>query len=155
MNATNSTNKVDFNDKLFLTVEGIIATPTVLGNFLLIYCIKRYKTLHTRSYILIANLAVSDLLFGLVFIPYDMTDGSWCSRNTRKQGNVPSRYALMSEFADASVFTLVVISLELYAAIVYPFWHLQLSSNWLIGPIASTWTLSSIIVVLPFIGWYD
>jgi hypothetical protein len=58
---------------IFLVTEGLMIIPTIFGNLLLIMCIKRYKILQIWSNILIANLAVSDFLLGLIFIPYDMT----------------------------------------------------------------------------------
>lgn len=151
----NTTNFNSFNDTIFLTfftIEGIIAIPTVFGNLLLIYCIKHYKTFHTRSYILIANLAVSDFLIGAVFIPYDMSTVGFPQMRQNKITCI-LRNALLLTFVGASVVNLLLISLERYAAIAYPLWHLKLSPNWLIGSIILAWSFSSILAILPLMGW--
>ncbi|CAC5409323.1 LPAR1 [Mytilus coruscus] len=63
------------------------------------------------------------------------------------------RTLLMQEFVGASIFNLFILSLERYAAIVYPLWHMQLSNNWLIGSITASWSLSTILASLPIIWW--
>jgi len=125
----------------------------VFGNLLLIYCIKHYKTFHTRSYILIANLAVSDFLIGAVFIPYDMPTVCWFPQMRQNKITCILRNAFLLTFVGDSVISLLLISLERYAAIAYPLWHLKLSPNWLIGLIVLAWSFSSILAILPLMGW--
>ena len=79
---------------------------------------------------MIANLAVSDFLIGAVFIPYDMSTVGFPQMRQNKITN-----AFLLTFVGASVVNFLLISVERYAAIAYPLWHLKLSPNWLIGSI--------------------
>jgi len=63
------------------------------------------------------------------------------------------RNAFLLTFVGDSVINLLLISLERYAAIAYPLWHLKLSPNWLIGLIVLAWSFSSILAILPLMGW--
>lgn len=48
----------------------IIPTVTILGNFLVIIAVLRFKSLQSSINILILGLAVADLLVGLFVMPY-------------------------------------------------------------------------------------
>ena len=144
-----------FQDRIsiiFIVTEGVIMIPIVLGNCLLIICIKRHKTLHAKSYILIANLSMSDLLLGLVYIPYDMT--FWYFPVLRENKfTCLLRNVLLLEFVGASVFNQLFLSVERYIAVAYPLWHLQLPRTWLICSITIPWIIATVIAVLPLFGW--
>ena len=155
MNDTNSTFNAHYDKTYFtslLVAEGLVLIPTVLGNVFLIYCIKRYKSLHKRNYYLIANLAVSDLLVGLLFIPYDMA-AVWYPEIRRKKITCLLRSAFLHCLLGASDLNLLVISLERYTAIRFPLWHLRLSNSSVCLPIATAWAITILISVLPFLGW--
>lgn len=152
MNNTDQATSAKTFDLALFIIESIILLPTILGNILLIYCVSRYKKLHTRSYILIANLAASDLLFALIFLPYDMSAFGFPEIRKNKLTCL-LRNVLLLTFVGASVFNLLVISFERYLAIAYPLWHLKLSRRWLIVAIVSSWSLSTFISVLPLSGW--
>lgn len=151
----NGTDLESFNKTYLSTAfitECIIVLPTVFGNFLLIYCITRYRALHTRSYILIANLAVSDLMFGLIFLPFDMLSVAVKEIRENKTACL-LRNALMFDFIGASTFILLIISIERFIAVTYPLWHLKLSKKMVFGAIGMAWTLSTVLSILPLLGW--
>lgn len=137
---------------IFIITEGVMMIPTVLGNCLLVTCIKRYKTLHATSYILIANLSMSDLLLGLVFIPYDMMFWYFPVLRENKYTCL-LRNVLLMEFVGASVFNQLFLSLERYVAVAYPLWHLQLPRAWFICSITIPWIIATVVAVLPLFGW--
>jgi hypothetical protein len=137
---------------IFLVTESLMIIPTIFGNLLLIICIKRYNILQIWSNILIANLAVSDFLLGLIFIPYDMTLKHVRVMSENKFACL-LRNALLLQFVGASVFNLLLLSLERYAALAFPLWHFKLSSKWLICSIAVSWIMSTVIAGLPLAGW--
>lgn len=137
---------------IFLVTEGLMIIPTILGNLLLIICIKRYKSLQIWSNILIANLAVSDFLLGLIFIPYDIALKHVRAMNENAFACL-LRNALLLQFVGASIFNLLLLSLERYAALALPLWHFKLSRKWLICSIAASWIMSTVIAALPLAGW--
>lgn len=151
----NNTNNTDLH-RTFLSVvfitEGIVIAPTIFGNLLLIYCIKRYKALHARSYILIGSLAVSDLLFGLLFLPYDMLTVAFPIMREYKITCL-LRAVLLYGLVGASNTNIFIISLERHIALTYPLWHLKLSWRWLAGSIAVAWIMPLLMAVLPVVGW--
>lgn len=140
----------------FMTFEWIVIPPIVFGNLLIIYSIYRFRMFHTRSYMLIANLAVSDLLVGLIYLPYDILYWNFKWIRQRKAMCI-LKFVLQHEFVGASVFNLLVISIDRYAAITYPLWRLQLSTKWTKIAIMVSWLASTVIAVVPFatVNSYD
>lgn len=52
----------------FLIFDCLLLVPTITGNLMILIALRRYRTLRKiKGFILIGNLAVSDLLVGLVF----------------------------------------------------------------------------------------
>lgn len=155
MNNSTSLNIGFYDDTFFLSVfitEGIIIIPTIFGNLLLVYSIIRFRTLHKRSYILICNLALSDLLFGLLFIPYDMISFVVPEVRQNKLTCLLREFLLLG-LVGGSVMNMLVISIERYTAIKYPLWHFKLSQKCLVIPISFSWLTSIFIAVLPLFGW--
>ena len=56
----------------FLIVDYILIGPVIVGNILILISIFRFHRLRSRMHILVGNLALSDLLLGIIFIPYDI-----------------------------------------------------------------------------------
>lgn len=138
---------------LFILIEVIIFLPTIFGNSLILISIARFKRLRSRMNILIANLAVSDLLIGCVMIPYDMCFINFSFLRNGKYTCL-LRHSIEASFLGASVLNLLVISVERYLAIVKPLKHVQkATSRLLMIMIASSWTVAIVVACLPLIGW--
>ena len=107
----------------YLTVWHVIyiaiVVPTVIGNGLIILSIVRYKFLRTKMHILIGNLAVSDLMVGLLLIPFDLV-GDFVGLNHNKIYCI-SKLCLFVVSLGGSCCSLLFISIERLITIAYPF----------------------------------
>lgn len=150
----NLTNEVDVNGIFLITfvVEIILIFPTVLGNGLILYCIRTNKTLHSKSFILIANLASLDLLFGIIFIPFDMA--TYLIPETRRNKiSCLLRNGFAIFLVGASALDLLLMSADRYLAISNPLLHLQFAKKNLVVLISLCWILAAIVAILPLLGW--
>ena len=58
----------------FLVLDFTLLVPTLFGNILILVALVRYKLLRKiKGFILIGNLAISDLLVGVIFLPMDIS----------------------------------------------------------------------------------
>lgn len=118
---------------------------TIIGNLLIIYAIIYDRTLHTSKYYYIASLAFSDLLVGLIAMPFafifEMTDDEYWLF-PRHLGFFCDFWHSMDIFAStASIFGLSAIGIDRYVSITKPIehrnsfickrWYCVLSFTWL------------------------
>ena len=131
----------------------------VAGNFLTIVLFALTKKLRKKSLFLVMNMAVSDLLLGAVSLPIYI----FLERDFFRLGKVKwNQYFHFSYiFVDAflsqvSLITAVLISLERFHAICWPFRHRVLSMRAYKFGIFVTWALafllSSILTVLTWLN---
>ncbi|KAJ8403564.1 hypothetical protein AAFF_G00348900 [Aldrovandia affinis] len=147
------------NDNTFLRLEDstkligiqvvlILAYSTIIllgvvGNFLVIYVVCKFKTLRTVTNFFIANLAVADLLVNTLCLPFTLIYtlvGEW------KFGQIlcfvlPYAQGLAVHI---STVTLNVIALDRHRCIVY---HLEtkMSKDMCFVVIGITWTISAVL----------
>lgn len=119
---------------------GIVAFLIIVGNAFTIFIFSKRK-LRKRPHILLINLAIADLMVGLVSIPIFVTfHNSYMTR----------LLLLVFDCADmlvglASVFIIAVISLERMHAIGKPLRHRFLSSRAYLLAIATPWFLAALV----------
>ncbi|XP_062573280.1 tyramine/octopamine receptor-like [Saccostrea cucullata] len=137
----------------YFIVECTIIGPIIVGNLLIIISLLRFHRLRKRIYVLVGNLAVSDLLIGLVFIPYDLVFLTH-EDLARQKYFCLIRHSLVDMLLGASVMNLFAISLERYIAVVHPLHHAAICT-WksLSIVIAMCWLLSILLASLPLLGW--
>ena len=134
----------------------LISVPTILGNGLILLSIIRYKCLRTNMHILIGNLALSDLIFGIILIPVDLI-GDIVGLNHIKVYCI-SKLALFVLSLGGSCYSLLLISVERFFAIAFPLtrrnWLTKCKVVWLI---VYGWIHVSLTGFLPLFGWnqYD
>ena len=109
-------------------IFGTIFTIGVLGNLLVITAAsRRLQGMHKTMSVFITNLSVADMLFLVFCMPFSATIftlPSWIF------GNFMCKFATFSMYASmfASIYTLVLMSLDRYIAVVYPLRFFNLRS---------------------------
>lgn len=135
-----STSSQDSNRQLPLEIQigmtiayVIIFVVSLLGNTALIYVVFKTRELRTTTNLLIANMAIADLLITFFAMPYSVIflfvgRSIWFAG---KFGDVTCRivqYILALSIA-ASILTHVFIALERFFCIVYPFKRIRIVKN--------------------------
>ncbi|XP_022780952.1 orexin receptor type 2-like [Stylophora pistillata] len=123
--ADNSQDKVPVSPvekvAVFSVIYGIIFLVTIVGNGFVCIVITRRKDMRTLTNLFLLNMAISDLLSALFAIPSLMSDqispsewplGGFMCRAVR---------VISSISVSVSVYTMVVLAVERYQAIVNPF----------------------------------
>ena len=119
---------------------GVTAVTIIISNSVSILILLKGR-LRKRSHYLLINLAIADLLVGLLAIPIYMI-------TVMSETKLVSRLVLdcVDMFTGlCSIFTLAVMSLERLHAIARPLRHRQLSSHSYIIAIVTPWILSLIV----------
>lgn len=130
---------------------GAIVLPTVFGNGLILIAIYRFRNLRSNMHILIANVAVSDLLVGAILLPADMLFGMlWLNRYKYICLCGLSMFVLS---LGASSYNLTLISVERYLAIVYPLKVTRMRKSVMVLVISGGWVLSVCSASPPIVGW--
>ena len=136
----------------FFAFNVVFMGPTIIGNSLILISLIRFRRLRLiRAYILVGNLALSDLLVGLVAMPMDIaflvTD--------KFTNSIPFCTAHMSSiytFIGLSVVNLFLLSMERFDAIVSPFEHdRRFTKSRIYVCIAFTWIFMILFGFLPFV----
>ncbi|BFZ01718.1 hypothetical protein BsWGS_04756 [Bradybaena similaris] len=134
-------------------VMSISAFCTVVGNIMVLLVIIRHRGMRTRTNLFLLNLAITDLLVGLLVVPFSITtliENRWvfgdalCALNGWING-----FCLITSF-----HTLMYISIHKYFSIVHPLSnHLKLRhiitmmiSAWLWAAICSTMNVAILVV---------
>ena len=131
----------------------LIVFFAIFGNIITIIATYRFNTLQTRTHILIANLAVSDLFIAVLAAPIRLVqiyDSTWAN----KVDNCRAVISLTLFFCNASVFNLTLISIDRALSIVAPLRYNHSASQLrLVGQIAISWLIAVVISALPFVGF--
>ncbi|UJR13451.1 hypothetical protein I4U23_000465 [Adineta vaga] len=101
-----------------------LAIFTILGNLLILYAIRTEKRLRTVSNLFILSLAFADLVVGIFVMPLSAANiitGQWPFSTVLCQMWLSVDYVAST----ASIFNLVLLSLDRYWAVVYPLRYLQ------------------------------
>ncbi|XP_013101717.1 allatostatin-A receptor [Stomoxys calcitrans] len=98
---------------------GLIALTGFFGNTLVILVVLLNQQMHSTTNLLIVNLAIADLLFVVFCIPFTATD---YVADTWPFGDLWCRIVqyLIVVTAFASIYTLVLMSIDRFLAVVHP-----------------------------------
>ena len=131
---------VEFTTYLFLT------TFLLMGNVLLVAVFYRNKTLRTAVHYFIVNMAVSDLILPLIYLPWLISetylDSLWLVEGVL--GTVLCKLVKITELvsAEVSIFSMVAIAVDRFRAVLFPMKSVLLSQNKCQLIIAKTWVAS-------------
>ncbi|CAF0802509.1 unnamed protein product [Adineta steineri] len=102
----------------------ILSIFTIFGNLLILYAIRTEKRLRTVSNLFILSLAFADLVVGIFVMPLSAANiiaGRWPFSTVLCQMWLSIDYVAST----ASIFNLVLLSLDRYWAVVYPLRYLR------------------------------
>uniref|UniRef100_A0A6P8ICJ7 Adenosine receptor A3-like isoform X3 n=1 Tax=Actinia tenebrosa TaxID=6105 RepID=A0A6P8ICJ7_ACTTE len=125
----------------------------ICGNILTISTFVGTKRLRRQSTILLINLATADLCVGLLSIPvfiYYFVDYLYFFGENEALGM--THRILDAGTAYASLFSLVLVSLERVRVIVWPLQHRLTTRQFVFATIAAAWILA---FILPFLDYTD
>lgn len=126
-------------------ILGLAVILTVCGNLLVMLSIVYFKQLHTPTNYLIASLAASDLLVGLVVMVPSMIQ---CVETCWYFGDVFCKVYMSSDvtLCTASILNLSFISLDRHYAVCQPLlYRRKITVNVVLLMILLSWTVSALI----------
>lgn len=145
-----------FSEWYFIVLNVVFVPPTIFGNMLILISLIRFpQLLRVRAYILIGNLAVSDLFVGLFVLPLDLslTVSEYASSSLE---TCLLFYSLVFTFVGLSVMNLFILSLERFSAVVSPFQHnSRFTKKRIYIMILFTWITFIVIGFLPLFGLHE
>ena len=141
-------------EQLALTLTlSLLIILTIVGNIMILVAIATHRALHSPQKYLIASLAVSDLMVGVVVMPISLTYeviGTWILSN----GVCNFWLSMDILYCTASILNLCVISLDRYWAITSSVkYRNQRTTRRILIYIVAVWLLSLAISFAPVIGW--
>lgn len=119
---------------------GTLAAMAIFGNSTVILAFIRNMKLHTRTNFIIVGLATADLLVGLIAVPLYMSMTLLYKRHLYIPLELSVIYHAVDVFGGfASIFHLMLISLERFYAIAYPVSHRNSSKVVYLGGLIICW----------------
>lgn len=156
-NVSSSTSDLSSTEYILWDVlYGVICVPTVVGNTLILVCLSKFRDSKSSLHILIGNLAVSDLIVGAVLLPYCIVVDV-LELNSEKYFCL-TKASLMVFAIGISCYGLLLVSIDRFSAVCFPFRHSNaLSKSKIIIMLAIGWTYVAVFAFLPISGWnfYD
>ncbi|XP_066924743.1 beta-1 adrenergic receptor-like [Clytia hemisphaerica] len=128
----------------------VVAVPTIMLNILVIVAMSRKASLRKLSNKILTNLAISDLLSGLMVQP--SISAILIIANSQTPLDVPCQLVIFTSVAGytlacVSLLTVSFVSFERYVAIFYPFFYnRRISSRLLLIVCASIWIVSFVAI---------
>ena len=137
---------------IYVIVEFLVGSACIVTNGLVLAAMWRYPNLRTATNCYIGSLAVADILVGLLVPPLIVMTSTGYPHNFYACLFVNS---LVGCFVVISILNVVCVSVDRYFAVRYPLTHLKWATVALAQKvIAATWTLASVLGMIPFMGFY-
>jgi hypothetical protein len=132
---------------------GTVAVMAVFGNSMVITAFARNAKLHTRTNFFVVGLAAADLIIGMFAVPLFISTFWHYTRNASIPYGLAKVFDAVDIFSSfASIFQLMLISLERCYAILYPVSHRN-SSKWVyVLVLAFFWLFSGILAMTQAFG---
>ena len=140
---------------LKLTFMILFVTVALIGNISVLYIISKYRNLKSIPNYLIANLAVSDLLyaiFGSTALAITTITKTWLLGHTYCYFIGVTNITLWF----SSVWTLIVISFNRFVAVYKPLRVRSLfTTKRIFFVVVSIWFVALVISIFPLLGWSE
>lgn len=131
-----------------------LAIFILFGNALVIGAVREYNIGRQRAvYSFVGSLAFNDCLVGVALIPIYYT-AIFVNELKSEFHFCLSVCSVLLASCSISMFHVLIIAVDRYLAIYFPLqYHILMDSRKIALTIFTTWSLSFVIALLPFIGW--
>ncbi|XP_033875411.1 histamine H1 receptor-like [Acipenser ruthenus] len=142
------------NQVLLGLVLGTVSLLTVVMNILVLYAVKKERTLHTVGNLYIVSLSVADLIVGASVMPLNIV---YLLENEWIFGQVVCRFWLVMDYvaSTASIFSLFILCVDRYRSVRHPLKYLKYRTRARASVMISGAWLLSMTWVIPILGWHS
>ncbi|KAF3690032.1 Histamine H1 receptor [Channa argus] len=141
-----------FHTALLGVSLGLLSLLTIIMNLLVLYAVKREKTLHTVGNLYIVSLSVADLIVGTTVMPLNLM---YLLEDEWKLGRAVCQFWLIMDYvaSTASIFSLFILCLDRYRSVRQPLKYLKYRTRGQASVmICGAWVLS-MMWIIPILGW--
>ncbi|XP_030231539.1 histamine H1 receptor [Gadus morhua] len=155
-NDTRSNETLSLQDFVYSTALGVflglVSLLTVLMNLLVLYAVRREKSLHTVGNLYIASLSVADLIVGATVMPLNLV---YLLRDEWLLGRAVCQFWLIMDYvaSTASIFNLFILCLDRYRSVRQPLKYLKYRTRGRACLMISGAWLLSMMWIVPILGW--
>lgn len=131
---------------------GLLSLVTVIMNVLVLYAVKKERSLHTVGNLYIVSLSVADLIVGTTVMPLNLV---YLLEDEWKLGRAICQFWLIMDYvaSTASIFSLFILCLDRYRSVRQPLKYLKYRTWGKASTmIAGAWLLS-MLWIIPILGW--
>ncbi|KAG2455961.1 histamine H1 receptor-like [Polypterus senegalus] len=133
-------------------VLGWISALTILMNVLVLYILRRERSLHTVGNMYIASLAGADFLIGSVVMPLALV---YLLAREWKLGQAACKFWLSVDYvaSTASIFSLFILCLDRYRSVQQPLAYIKQRTKARAACLIGSVWLISMIWLFPILSW--
>ncbi|XP_067287387.1 histamine H1 receptor [Pseudorasbora parva] len=140
------------NNAVLGILLGTLSLLTVIMNLLVLFAVRKERTLHTVGNLYIVSLSIADLIVGATVMPLNLV---YLLEDEWKLGHVICRFWLVMDYvaSTASIFSLFILCLDRYRSVRHPLQYLKYRTRGRATLlICSAWLLS-MTWIIPILGW--
>ncbi|KAM7422865.1 hypothetical protein PAMA_010750 [Pampus argenteus] len=141
-----------FHNVLLGVFLGLLSLLTIMMNLLVLYAVKREKSLHTVGNLYIVSLSVADLIVGSTVMPLNLV---YLLEDEWKLGRAVCQFWLIVDYvaSTASIFSLFILCLDRYRSVRQPLKYLKYRTRGKASVMISGAWLLSMMWIIPILGW--
>nr|XP_020484702.1 histamine H1 receptor [Labrus bergylta] len=141
-----------FQNVLLGVSLGLLSLLTIVMNLLVLYAVKKEKTLHTVGNLYIVSLSVADLIVGATVMPLNLM---YLLEDEWKLGRAVCQFWLIMDYvaSTASIFSLFILCLDRYRSVRQPLKYLKYRTRGKASAMISGAWLLSMMWIIPILGW--